>query len=434
MSLLRTTRGGKSVDFALANGGALLGTAPGCQIIVSDPAAAPKHCRITSSPQGFVVTDLSGGTVVNGAKVKEHVLKAGDVLQIGSEKFVFTEPEAVAAVKGSEAPAAAAGGRRPLPSRPARTGNGKRSLPAGPGPGVSAQRKMTAKPGSVARVHKDHAMFALPSTAKGKMIAISVGVGLAILGGVLFVISSGTKNSEEIRKTAEARLKALEAIPETEYEKRFAIAEEVVSNPDNQKYALKEYNAAAKLRTSLKAQLDLEARAVQVTKGFLESYKSLKEGPADEYKKQWQSLYDTAKVHLENFERTKLAPELRLIRDELKAQLENIGPSWNEELVKLSREVTRMINEHSFNKGLIEVDNFGSRFGEKDSNQLKSKLQGERDRLNDYAKKWINELKTEAAAKPTKEEKKKHLEAARPFIKGFPEAEKALDKAISELK
>ncbi|HEU4339124.1 MAG TPA: FHA domain-containing protein [Planctomycetota bacterium] len=433
MSLLRTTRGGKSVEIALANGGALIGTSPGCTIVVADPAAAPKHCRITRSSQGFVVTDLSGGTVVNGAKVKEHALKDGDVLQIGSEKFVFAEPEAVAAAKGSE-PSAAVGGRRPLPARPARTGNGKRSLPAGPGPGAVAARKMTAKPGSVARVHREHALFALPSTAKGRTIAISVGVGLAILGGILFVISSGTKNSEEIRKAAETRLKDLEAIPEGEYEKRFAIAEEVVSNPDNQKYALKEFNQASKLRTSLKAQIDLEARAAGATKGFFETYKLLKEGPPEEFKKQWQSLYDTVKVHLENFERSRLAPELKRIRDELKLLLENIGPSWNQEFVKLAREVSQLIKDHNFNKGLQAVVDFGARFGEKESKQLKTLLDGERDRLNDEAKKWVNDLKAEAASKPTKDEKKKHLETARAFIKAFPEAEKALDKAISELK
>src|SRR5688572_3341514 len=110
MSLLRTTRGGKTVDIALANGGVLVGTAPGCQIVVADPAAAPKHCRIASSPQGFVVTDLGGGTVVNGAKVKEHVLRHGDVLQIGAEKFVFNETPAAAPAKAPEPVAAAKGG------------------------------------------------------------------------------------------------------------------------------------------------------------------------------------------------------------------------------------------------------------------------------------------------------------------------------------
>ena len=75
MSLLRTTRGGKTVDFAVGNGGVLLGTAPGCQIVVSDPSVAPKHARVVKSPQGYVVSDLSGSgaTLVNGAKVKEQV-------------------------------------------------------------------------------------------------------------------------------------------------------------------------------------------------------------------------------------------------------------------------------------------------------------------------------------------------------------------------
>src|SRR5262245_61474658 len=193
MSLLRTTRGGKQVDLAL-NGGAVLGAAPGCQIIVSDPAAAPKQCKIVKSPKGYVLTDLtSAGTLVNGAKVREHVLRAGDVVQVGAEKFVFADkaPEPVAAAVASaparaSASAPAAGGRRPLPSR---------AQGGGPRP-TSPIKKLTARPGSVARVHKAHSLFVLPATAKGRAIALSVGIGLVLLGAGLFMLSAGTVNSD----------------------------------------------------------------------------------------------------------------------------------------------------------------------------------------------------------------------------------------------
>src|SRR5688572_3024267 len=202
MTLLRTTRGGKAVEFALANGGVLLGTAPGCQIVVADPAVAPKHCKIVRSPQGFVVTDLSGGggTIVNGARVKEHVLKHGDVLQVGSEKFTFAEKkeEPVAAAAKAPAPAArvGSGGGTPAP------GGGRRALPPRPaatGARAPTARRMTPKPGAVARIQKSQSVFVLPSTRKGKAIAISVAVGIVVLAGVLFVISAGTKSSEQVK-------------------------------------------------------------------------------------------------------------------------------------------------------------------------------------------------------------------------------------------
>jgi FHA domain-containing protein len=448
MSLLRTTRGGKSVDFALSNGGALLGAAPGCQIVVADPAAAPKHTKIVRSPQGFVLTDLSGGgTVVNGAKVKEHVLKHGDVVQIGSEKFTFTEKAATPAAPAKpastgSAPApksvaaaapAVVGGRRPLPPRPP---HAHRSLSAEVATHAPA-RKLTVKPGSVPRVHKDHHMFALPSTTKGKTIAIGVGVGLVLIGGALFAISSQTVNSDQVKQKAEEAIKQLELIPESEHEKRLAMIEDILGNPDYVKYAPEKIQPAARVRDEVKKRVDLEVLASNVAKRFLEEYKTLKEGPAEDFKKEWERLYDTVKVHLEKFERTRYGAELEKVRGELKANMENVGPNWSDEIVKLSREVSRLIKAGQFNTAMIEVDTFGTKYGEKGKDapvELKRRVAGERDRINTDAKEHVERLIKESALKGSLQEKKQLLEAARPFIKGLTEAEKLLDKAIREFK
>jgi hypothetical protein len=435
MSLLRTTRGG--VDLP-GERGALVGL-PRCQIVVADPAAAPKHCRIASTPQGFVVTDLSGATVVNGAKVKEHVLRDGDVLQIGAEKFVFNDkkPEPVAA-RSTGSGQAAAGGRRPLPSRPAQTG--PRTLPSGrpvshpPKAGHARAHpapKMTVKPGSVARVHKGHELFALPSTAKGRAIALTVAVALVLLVGGLFFISSKTVNSEEVRKLAKADIEAFEKIPENDFKKRLAKADEILPNENYLKYAKGDISLAIRLRPNLKQQVDLETRAESVVKPFLEKVRLLKEGPPEEYKKEWMGLYETAQAHLISFERTAMGPPLIAVRDELKALLENVGPSWREEISKLIREVTKLIDARNFSQGLLQVNDFGTRYGESDSNVMKGMLQGERERLRSKAKSWVDDLKGEAAKKTTKEDARKVLETARPFIKGFPDVEKSLDGYLS---
>jgi hypothetical protein len=442
MSLLKSTRGGKSVDYPL-NGGVLLGTAPGCQIVVADPGAAPKHCKIARSPQGFVVTDLSGGggTVINGNKIKEHVLRDGDVLQIGSEKFVFADKQPEPA-KSPAPQTPPAGGRRPLPNRAPRSAPTLKNAPTPPAgktgqartAAVAAPKKLTAKPGSVARVHKDHKTFTLPSTPKGKMIAISVAVGLVVVGGVLFAISANTVNSEQVKKKAAEEVAALEALPEANLQARYDKARDIATNADYLKYAGKEINPAVKMLEPLKKQLDQEKLAATNAKPFIENYKTVSEGAPEEFKKQWQALYDTVSVHLDNFERTTLGPELRRIRDSLKTNLENVGPDWTSELVGLGREVSRLIREGHFNTALIEIDKFGTKFGEKEIAQLKSKLQGERDRLKSEAKRYVEDKRKEAAEKSTKAERKKFLEDIRPFIKGFPEAEKLLDQAISEHK
>ncbi len=433
MSLLRTTRGGKPVTFELSNGGALVGTAPGCQIVVADPAAAPKHCKIVRTPQGFVVTDLSGGTVVNGTKVKEHVLRDGDILQVGAEKFVFAEkkaapaPAAPSKASGAPAPAPAPanGGRRPLPSRPAR----------GPATGIAAHRKLIAKPGSVARVHHDHHLFALPSTSKGRAIALSVGVGLVLLGGALFMISANTVNSEDVKKKAEEAVQRFEKMPEADFRERFKAVEEILGNPDFQKYAKKEIHPAAREREGLKKRVDLEDRAGKVLKPFFGSYKALEDGPPEEFNKQADSMWEIVKVHYDDFKTTTYGPRLEGIRAKIKEFLEKRGLStWSDEILKLSPEVTRQIKEKNFSMGLTLVDNFGKQYGEKDSNQLKSQLQDLRDRLRVEAKKYIEDLKISAEGKATKEEKRQLLEAARPFIKGFPDVEKFLDRSQNELK
>ncbi|MBX7131878.1 MAG: FHA domain-containing protein [Fimbriimonadaceae bacterium] len=54
-----------------------------------DTMASRRHAALTPGPAGLVVSDLNStnGTLVNGQKVKSHVLKTGDTLQVGSTTF-----------------------------------------------------------------------------------------------------------------------------------------------------------------------------------------------------------------------------------------------------------------------------------------------------------------------------------------------------------
>jgi len=438
MSVLRATRGGKSVEYPLTNGGVTVGTARECQIVVADPAGAPKHCQIVKGPTGFVVIDRSGapGTFVNGKKVQDHLLKQGDVIQIGAEKFIFVE--------SNPAPAAAGGGaapvrRLPTPNRPVTSGAAK--APAATASATkspvakrppSGPRKLTVKPGSVARVHKAHSLFVLPSTRKGRVIALSVGVGLLALGGVLFAASMGQVNSEEVKKQCLQEVQACLALPDAEVFKKATLGEGILANPDYRKYSPVELRPLEKAWPEIKARAELEKKAGTEVKAFLDKYRDLKEGPPAEYEKQSDSLYDQVKLHLDAYGTTTFGPKLTEVRNEVMKYLENrMSTTWTAEVVQLRKGVQKAIDAATYGAALVTINEFGAKFREAENKQLAELLQGEREKVQREARKFVEKLKS---AEGSKEEKRKAMEAARPGLKGCGEAEKLLEKYINESK
>ncbi len=55
--------------------------------------ASRVQCQIRSTPNGLLLTDMksANGTFVNGARVREHVLKEGDVIRIGDAAMTYRE-------------------------------------------------------------------------------------------------------------------------------------------------------------------------------------------------------------------------------------------------------------------------------------------------------------------------------------------------------
>jgi hypothetical protein len=72
---------------------AMIGRSPDSTVVIADPRASRRHAEIRPSGHGFVVADLGSmnGTVVNGASVREHTLRDGDELRIGSTTLRFEE-------------------------------------------------------------------------------------------------------------------------------------------------------------------------------------------------------------------------------------------------------------------------------------------------------------------------------------------------------
>jgi len=75
----------------LANEPAYLGRMPDNRIVLPEPQVSRVHCQFVFSETRWKIVDLGGvnGTIVNGGRIKEHVLEPGDVIQVGKTLLRF---------------------------------------------------------------------------------------------------------------------------------------------------------------------------------------------------------------------------------------------------------------------------------------------------------------------------------------------------------
>ena len=71
----------------------LVGRSPLANVRLVDPTVSLEHCRISARRGFFHLQDLdsTNGTLVNGERVREHVLKDGDTVKIGETALEFRE-------------------------------------------------------------------------------------------------------------------------------------------------------------------------------------------------------------------------------------------------------------------------------------------------------------------------------------------------------
>jgi predicted component of type VI protein secretion system len=76
------------------------------EIVVDDVSVSGRHAVILREGARYRVRDLdsTNGTVVNGAPVRETLLKPGDVVGFGELHFEFNDPAWVEAPSGTETP------------------------------------------------------------------------------------------------------------------------------------------------------------------------------------------------------------------------------------------------------------------------------------------------------------------------------------------
>jgi len=174
----------------VASSAMLVGRGLDCQIVLADPSVSRKHFQVMLTPQGLKLQDLGGanGTRVNGQRVREIALNAGDRIEAGTSICEVV-------VEGLPAP--------PPPSMddmvPVGGGAPPRGLhdptfrgPAHGAPGRPAQHVMREPPPS--------------SSKKGLIIGGAVG-GVVVVGAILGVIAfSGGDSKGDAAKDKDGKV------------------------------------------------------------------------------------------------------------------------------------------------------------------------------------------------------------------------------------
>ena len=81
------------VVFKLGQDTLSIGRDPNCDIFLNDMTVSRAHAELTPTRNGSLISDKNSfnGVWVNNKNVESHVLKPGDILQIGTFCLVFRE-------------------------------------------------------------------------------------------------------------------------------------------------------------------------------------------------------------------------------------------------------------------------------------------------------------------------------------------------------
>jgi Nif-specific regulatory protein len=82
----------------------LIGRDTSCHVCVADLSASRRHCAVRREGGEFRLVDLAShnGTLVNGAPVRERLLKEGDRLQVGASVLLFAYSGGAAAAESND--------------------------------------------------------------------------------------------------------------------------------------------------------------------------------------------------------------------------------------------------------------------------------------------------------------------------------------------
>jgi len=100
VNLVMFKKNGSQKVFPMPSSITVIGRRPDCDLCVPLASVSKRHCQLNYDGGLLHVRDLSSrnGTYLNGKRVDEAVIKAGDSIEIGRLTFVFQingQPEAI---------------------------------------------------------------------------------------------------------------------------------------------------------------------------------------------------------------------------------------------------------------------------------------------------------------------------------------------------
>ncbi len=70
---------------------ALIGRGSDCGVCLDNPSVSRHHAKVVKILGGYCVEDLhsTNGVILNGRRVRKHMLRNGDSIQIGNQKLRY---------------------------------------------------------------------------------------------------------------------------------------------------------------------------------------------------------------------------------------------------------------------------------------------------------------------------------------------------------
>ena len=302
-----------------------------------------------------------------------------------------------------------------------------------------ATKKITARTAAGMGYQTSRSTFAMPSTRKGKLIAIGGVVFILALGGIMYLIKASQVNPEKEKELMLTRVREIDKKfkPDQVTEKDQALEEILRDAEPIKKYVAQVFSDIEKIHSKVHPIAADLKKAQKEVNPFLNKYAQIKAKP-DDLKAQAQTLYDECRSLIDSHGGTVLGDKLREILEELKKILADRGPSWTspENIVALQSEVRSMAKKGEFAPALVKVNEFGEKFKEKEDLELLKKLTEQRDFLKRESMAFVNRKITEtnkelAAEGAKKDELKKKLEPFKAGLEGFKEALEKLETYIA---
>jgi hypothetical protein len=358
-----------------------------------------------------------------------------------TSRRVAAVPPAVASAKGNTGRIAAA------PPKTDRVERGTGRIAAA-GPAKTTGRtqkvtggttKITARTASAMGYQTSRSTFAMPSTRKGKLIAVGAVLVVLGIGGVFYAIGASKLDPEEIKGQIAKQMDELRKLKPDQIIEIDAGYERILNEHEpHRKYVNQIYTNIEKEHTKvhhMATELKAASKAVQP---FLNKYAAAKAKP-EQLKEQAQTLYDECRSLLDNYASTTFADQLRSILAELKAELEKVGPGWEVGFPPLQIEVRSMARKGEFAQATAKINEFGEKFKEKDTLELFKKLNEQRDFLKRESGQFVNREFTKGQKEVSdgtlkKEDFKKRLEGFKAGLEGFKEALEKLENNILTIK